>query len=110
MNTPSLLLLIEIASSSFTTRKGVKDGKPWEIRSQEGYLHNGHAYPDRFTLSLGRDETGNDRPPYQPGMYTLAPGSVEVNREYGQLAISRSLVLVRLPDADQGKYKFKAAA
>jgi len=110
MSQNNTTILIEIPSNAFTSRSGVKDGKNWTIRNQEGYLHNGHAYPDRFTLSLGRDETGKDRDAYAPGFYSLAPGSVEVNREYGQLAISRSLVLVRLPDAEQGKYKSKVAA
>lgn len=93
------IVRVEIVSSQVEERKGKiskgeRAGQDYHIRNQEGYLHNGHAYPERFSFPLG------DQPAYAPGMYLLAPASYEVGREYGSLQIARRLVLVREDQAN----------
>lgn len=98
-------LRIEIVSSSVQTKEGKskRTGNDYVIHLQEAYLHNGHAYPDRFDLS---PQVVDDKPvAYEPGFYTLAPGSIGVNREFGNLEINRyEMKLLRLPESDQGQY------
>ena len=83
-------LKIEIATKEVRVIKGKRksDGQDYEIRKQEAFLHGSHHYPDRFEISLGRDANGNAREPYAPGFYDLGPGSIAVNREYGNLEVS----------------------
>lgn len=91
---------IEIVSKAVNTIEGVSksSGKPYKMHKQEAYLHNGHHYPDRFEISLQDSELGPVA--YEPGFYTLAPGSITVNREYGNLEINRyEMKLLRIEDA-----------
>lgn len=91
------LVKIEVVSSEVKERKGEKKDKSgsYHLRLQEGYLHNGHAYPERFELNLGAD-----RPAYAPGFYSLAPASIEAKN--GRLGFAYELVLLRL-DAEPAK-------
>lgn len=101
---------IEIISTEVNTISGIAkgSGKPYKMHKQEAYLHNGHHYPDRFEISLADNELGPS--PYQPGFYTLAPGSISVNREYGNLEINRyEMKLLRLEEPAAGS-KAPAAA
>ncbi|PZP59147.1 MAG: helix-destabilizing protein [Pseudoxanthomonas spadix] len=98
---------IEIVSMEVRKFSGTsKQGKPFTLYQQEAYLHNGHAYPDRFEWSLGANADGSQRDPtYAPGFYVLAPGAIQVNREFGALEISRyDAKLLRLPESEQGQY------
>ncbi len=99
-------LKIEIVSTEVRTIKGKRksDQQEYEIRKQEAFLHSQHHYPDRFEISLGRDKDGNPRPPYAPGFYDLGPGSIAVNREYGNLEVSPfDMTLVPLEPAQAPK-------
>lgn len=85
---------IEVVDGKVETREGkiksgARQGEDYRIRTQEAYIHNGHAYPQRFKLQLPDNVTG-----YMPGFYSLAPESFTVG-DYEQLGLSRSLVLVR---------------
>lgn len=105
---------IEVASAAVRIKSGTsRQDKPYELRLQEGYLHNGHAYPDRFEFSVPQDEHKRWLDPYAPGFYTLAPSSLQVNREFGKLEINGyEFKLLRLPESEQGQYaanKVKAA-
>ena len=72
------MIRIEITDGHVETREGkiksgARQGEQYRIRTQEAYIHNGHAYPARFKLSLPDDLAG-----YAPGFYTLAPESFGV--------------------------------
>lgn len=81
---------IEIVSASIRSHKGKsqKTGNDYEMRMQEAYLHNGHHYPERFEVPVPKNANGEFLSPYEPGMYTLAPASIQVNRQFGRLEIS----------------------
>lgn len=83
-------LKIEVVSTEVRIIKGKRksDGQDYQMRKQEAFLHSQHHYPDRFEITLGRDKDGNERAPYAPGFYDLGPGSIAVNREYGNLEVS----------------------
>lgn len=101
---------IEIASVKFETIKGTSkaSGKDYEINKQEAFLHKGGKYPDRFEISLPKNELGVK--PLSAGFYTLAPASIVVNAEYRQLEISRyDAEYIRLPESEQGEYASKPA-
>lgn len=84
------MIKIEIQSGEVRTKSGVsaRTGKPYTIREQDGYAHTcdrhgkPNPYPVRLAISLA-----DDQPPYQPGLYTLAPESLYTNR-FNQLEIS----------------------
>lgn len=100
---------IEISlSAKLSERSGIKEGKAWAIREQEGYLHTGHDYPDRFRFSLGKDADGKALPAYSPGYYALDLTSLGVDREYGGLTL-RGVRLHRLPESEQAEYAAKKA-
>ena len=77
------MIKIEIQSDVVRTKSGVsaRTGKPYSIREQEAYVHtmdqqgNPRPYPQQLVLSLPED-----RPPYPPGSYILAPESFYTNR------------------------------
>ena len=71
-----------------TIQRGERKGEEYHIRNQEAYVHNGHAFPERFTISLGQD-----RPAYAPGMYYIDPACIEVG-DYDALRFARSLQLM----------------
>lgn len=102
---------IEIVSTAINTLEGKSKttGNPYKIHKQEAYLHNGHHYPDRFDIP---PVVVDDKPvPYEPGFYTLAPGSIGVNREYGNLEINRyEMKLLRIEDAQVKPVAAKAGA
>lgn len=77
---------IEIADANINTQSGTsKAGKAYTIHKQEGYLHNGHKYPERFEFSPPQD--GDGKPvPYAPGMYDIAPAAISVG-EFKRLEI-----------------------
>ena len=93
-------LKIEIVSADVRLIEGKKkDGTPFKMRKQEGYLHNGHHYPERFEVTLGRDASGTDAPAYAPGFYTIAPASVRVNGQFQSLELNPyDLKLLRLDE------------
>lgn len=86
------ILSAAIEERGGTIQRGERKGEPYHIKNQEGYVHNGHAFPERFKISLG------DLPPLQPAMYYLDPASIEIG-EYGDLRISRSLKLLTEDEA-----------
>lgn len=82
-------LQIEVVSNEVRLIEGKKkDGTPFKMRKQEAYLHNGHHYPERFEITLGRDASGVDAPAYPPGRYVLAPASIRVNGQFSSLEIN----------------------
>lgn len=93
------MLRIEVVSSVVEERSGQKkDGSgTYNMRMQEAYLHDGHTYPARFTLVLGRMPDGQNQRPYPEGMYTLSPGSITVDGKTGRLAFAYSVMLEALP-------------
>ncbi|MDP9617875.1 UNVERIFIED_ORG: hypothetical protein J2W60_001400 [Stenotrophomonas maltophilia] len=102
---------IEIVSKAVNTIEGVSksSGKPYKMHKQEAYLHNGHHYPDRFEIGLQDSELGPVA--YEPGFYTLAPGSITVNREYGNLEINRyEMKLLRIEEVQVKPVAAKAGA
>ena len=83
---------IEIISSHIdvrggTIKSGDRAGQPWEVRSQEGYVYNGHAHPERCNVNLPPSHAG-----YAPGRYYIDPVSVVVG-DFKALAFERALVL-----------------
>ncbi|MBD9377927.1 single-stranded DNA-binding protein [Pseudoxanthomonas sp. PXM04] len=80
-------LRIEIADTTINTRSGKsKAGQEYTIHRQEGYLHNGHKYPERFEFAPPMD---GDKPvAYPVGFYDLDPASIRVG-EYKDLEINR---------------------
>jgi hypothetical protein len=69
--------------------KSKKTGADFDFSRQPAYLHNGHAYPDRFMLSVKSGEA-----PMRPGFYTLGANAIEVNRETGRLGFAYDFDLV----------------
>jgi len=74
------MLKIEIASTDVKRSEGVgmKSGKPYKMAMQEAFLHGGHKYPERFELSLPKDDKGEFLPPYPVGFYEPTSASYEV--------------------------------
>lgn len=84
------MIRIEIKSTEVRTISGTsKAGKPYSIRDQEAYAHTvgrdgqPRPYPERISLQLE-----DDQPPFEPGLYTLAPSSLYVG-DYGRLMLGR---------------------
>lgn len=104
------LVRVEVVSGAVEIRKGTskKTGEAYEMRQQEAYLHNGHAYPDRFPLDVPKDSDRNFLAPYAPGFYTLTPDSVGVG-DYGLEIKKFDMKLVRLPEEEQGRWAAKPA-
>lgn len=99
------MIRIEIVSAHVETNSGKsrKTGNDYTIHKQEGYLHNGHHYPDRFEFQPPLDDHGKPMP-YKPGWYTLTPASITVNREFSNLEINRyEMRLLELPAAEAPK-------
>ncbi|MFQ6310393.1 single-stranded DNA-binding protein [Lysobacter capsici] len=86
------ILSAAIEERGGTIQRGERKGESYHIKNQEGYVHNGHAFPERCKISLG------ELPPLQPAMYYLDPASIEIG-EYGDLRISRSLKLLTEDEA-----------
>lgn len=83
------MIVIEVKSGDAHTFTA-KSGK--QYRTQEAYAHTAradgtpHAYPSRFEFFLERDQA-----PYAPGVYTLAPASLYVDRG-GRLAVAPKFI------------------
>lgn len=102
---------IEIVSADVRVIEVTKksDQTKVKLRKQEAYLHNGHAYPERFEFSPGRDAGGVDRPAYPPGFYTVAPSSFKVNGQFGSLELDPyNLTLLRLDESKPAAASAKA--
>ena len=76
---------IEIQTDAITTRSGTSAaGKPYTIRSQEGWLHTaGAPYPTRLEINLD-----DNQPPHSPGHYDVAEESFFVDK-YRRLSVGR---------------------
>ena len=85
-------LIIEVPDSQISERSGkTKDGRDWEIREQEGYLHiEGKPFPVEMKLQLNAEQTA-----YKPGKYEVLASSVRVSR-FGQLEFKRNINMVPL--------------
>ena len=91
------MIKIQILTADLREMKGVgkTSGKPYHMRIQTGYaftVGNDGAvapFPDKFEIAL--EET---QQPFQPGVYTLAPNSVYVNRD-GRLEMRPRLFAVK---------------
>lgn len=83
------MIKIEIKPSqeACEERKGVKDGREWVSREQQGYIYLGGDYPELFVFRLQ-----DGQPPYAAGLYELVESSIEVG-QYKRLVFSRSFAL-----------------
>ena len=92
-------LIIEVPESHVAERKGTtKDGRDWQIREQEGYLHvEGKPFPVEMKLQLDTDQTA-----YDPGKYEVLASSVRVSR-FGQLEFQRYINMVLLAEAHENQ-------
>lgn len=72
-----MLCFVEVPSNHVDELRGTAkgSGRPYCIRRQEAYIHNGGAYPEKFKLPLGETQTA-----YEPGRYLIAQGSFERDR------------------------------
>lgn len=60
-----------------------KDGTKMDVFSQNAYMHQGHAFPTMFSISIEHPNQA-----YQAGEYTLCPTSYKVNA-YGNLELDK---------------------
>lgn len=79
------MLKIEVKSTDINTRRGTKNGRDWEIRTQEAYAHivnrNGSVapYPEKILLTLDNGNSGRaPQTPYSVGNYYLSESSIYV--------------------------------
>jgi len=80
----SFHLIIEITSHDIEEKRGTsKQGTPYVIREQLGYVDLGQTYPVGIRVPL--DKTA---PPYTPGRYMVDNDSLYVDR-YGKLSLGR---------------------
>jgi len=82
------MISVEVNQTPVVVRKINGKNGPVELREQEIYIKNGHAYPTRFRITLGRDQA-----PFAAGHYNLGPRSI-VAGEYGQPTIGRDIELI----------------
>jgi hypothetical protein len=110
-NNPALVfaIIVEILSQAVTKIAGTKaDGTGYEFIKQEGYVHTGHGYPDRFEFILGKDENGYPRVPKAPGFYAVGPSSFRVEKQ--RLGFGFDLELIPLPAISSAADLAKAAS
>lgn len=84
------ILQVQVDSTDISTRTGTdKNGKPYSMRSQTGYLDTGKRYPQelRFRLKDGQ-------PAFPAGVYDVDVSRSSYINKYGTLALSEELVLV----------------
>ncbi len=87
------MLKIEVQAAEVNVKQGtsVKTGKPYSIREQDAWAYcydqqgRPHPHPMRMRVTLE-----DNQQPYAPGIYTLAPESLYVDK-FGQLAIRAKL-------------------
>ena len=87
--------MIEVTIAQTTVRElkgtSAKSGRPYHMRFQTGYAMtvdkdgNKPPFPEKFEISLD-----SDQPAYAPGVYTLHPSAIYVDRD-GRLAVSPRL-------------------
>lgn len=86
------MIRVEVTSDPLNVRRvTAKNGDRVELREQNIYVYNGHSYPTRMRITLGRDQA-----PYAPGNYTLGPRSI-VQGQYGEPSIGRDIELIPAP-------------
>lgn len=82
------MIKIEVESPQIQERSGTssKTGKAYRIREQEawGYFHDADGRVQRHPQKI-RIALGDEQPPYQPGIYQLAPESFYPDR-FGQVS------------------------
>ena len=81
-------LIIEVPDSQISERSGkTKDGRVWEIREQEGYLHvEGKPFPVEMKLQLNAEQTA-----YKPGKLRDEKTSIRMIDALIQSAVGASL-------------------
>ncbi len=78
------MLKIEIKSEELNIKSGTSNGRPYEIREQEGYWHqDGKPYPVGIKINLGQNDA-----PYKAGFYKVLPDSFYVGK-YGELRVGK---------------------
>lgn len=86
------MLKVEITSTAVDQRSGTskKTGQPWEIRTQEAYIHKqGQPYPEKVVLTLQDNQLA-----HQIGVYTLDLNQCFKVGDYGRIALDdRNFVL-----------------
>lgn len=89
---------IEIQSDTISTRSGTSAaGKPYSIRSQQGWLHTAAApYPSCLEINLE-----DNQPPHSPGYYEIDENSYFIDK-YRRLTVGR---LKLIPLASHGAAK-----
>ncbi|MEJ2790629.1 MULTISPECIES: single-stranded DNA-binding protein [unclassified Pseudoxanthomonas] len=91
-------IVIEIFDIAISTKTGKSKatGQPYTLHQQEGYIHNGHRFPERFVLT---PPMVDDKPvAYPVGKYVICPSSFKVS-EYGELELGRyEFKLLRLEE------------
>jgi len=74
---------IEVISAQVDTRSGVSkaSGKPWEMSTQDAYLHKANEpYPEKIQISLDDKEK-----PKQPGVYSVDPAELVKVGSFGSI-------------------------
>lgn len=93
------MIKIVVSSPDFREMKGVgkTSGKPYHMRIQTAHAFTVSTdgvvaeFPDKFEIALEDNQV-----PYPRGVYTLAPSSVSVSRDFGRLEV-RTPRLVAVP-------------
>lgn len=83
-----MTIRVEVQQDPINLRKITGKNGPIELREQSIYIYNGHHYPTRMRITLGRDQA-----PYPAGSYTLGPRSI-VQGQYGEPSIGRDVELI----------------
>ena len=99
-------IIVEIFDTNVETKTGKsqRTGNDYTLHQQEGYVHNGHRFPERFTLT---PPLVDGKPvAYPVGKYVICPSSFKVS-EYGELELSR--YDFKLLALSEGKPATKAA-
>jgi hypothetical protein len=83
---------ISIDNNEVQTKSGIsKNGQPYEIVTQTGYVDLGKRYPSEVKIRL---KDGSK--PWPPGEYTLDTEKSSFVSKYGALTLSEELHLVEL--------------
>lgn len=77
------MIKVEIKSTETRTIEGQgKNGRPYRLVEQRGWLHGAKDYPTEVSFLLD-----NGQLPFAPGFYLVGPQCVEVDR-YGSARLS----------------------
>lgn len=86
-----LEIYVDIKLPHITQKAGIsRNGKPYNIREQFGYLDMGKPFPVEVKIPLEQDA-----PAYPAGQYVVDPGCIYIDR-YGQIALGR-IKLIPVP-------------